>query len=603
MIGARTPSGDRIPDDGGPIGLALSGGGVKAAVFHIGVLARLAELDLLRRIDVISGTSGGALIAALYHLRLKRALDADGDVDSDRLIRIVAAVERDFLTAVQTDLGAKLFENPLINLKRMAARHSSASRFADLLHRHLFLPLWSGDRKRPIEMRDLAIHPRGDLAFNPTIDNPMRYCKAPSLIVNAANLDTGRAWRFDVERMGEPAADPTTRRSNKAPLFTENPYRHLPDAHAGLTLGHAVAASMAAPGLLEPLRLRRLYPDPAQPSRRLDVRLVDGRLADALGTDALLERGCGRLIVSDASGFERSPGARTDRAKTLQLEALEAKRPGGVVLIHMLSEIEAPEIKPSGAVGHGHVAKDRFDRDATSYGVERRLQKLIAGMRANLDAPSELEAMSLMADGYLIAKRAFQLQRLRAQSWTDAPSTTAWTWRFAAIIEALRQPPGRLVRHLATAGQASIKAERLTIGEAFGLGLLALVAALTLVALTAFWLAIRPQTGADRLWVATTIGLLMMASWLAGRRFGRDERLGSAAGWMHAAVTWIDKAWTLLTALPLALGARFRHRLSRASLKAGRLKTIGIKLIVTKKQADETVSQQAPAEKAERKAA
>jgi predicted acylesterase/phospholipase RssA len=32
----------------GKVGLALSGGGFRASLFHIGVLARLAELDVLR---------------------------------------------------------------------------------------------------------------------------------------------------------------------------------------------------------------------------------------------------------------------------------------------------------------------------------------------------------------------------------------------------------------------------------------------------------------------------------------------------------------------------------------------------------------------------
>ena len=34
--------------DAQTLGLALSGGGFRASLFHIGVLARLAELDLLR---------------------------------------------------------------------------------------------------------------------------------------------------------------------------------------------------------------------------------------------------------------------------------------------------------------------------------------------------------------------------------------------------------------------------------------------------------------------------------------------------------------------------------------------------------------------------
>jgi predicted acylesterase/phospholipase RssA len=48
------------------IGLALSGGGFRAAAFHLGCLRALHDLDLLGRVQVVSGVSGGALLAALW---------------------------------------------------------------------------------------------------------------------------------------------------------------------------------------------------------------------------------------------------------------------------------------------------------------------------------------------------------------------------------------------------------------------------------------------------------------------------------------------------------------------------------------------------------
>lgn len=41
------------------IGIALSGGGYRATVFHLGVLARLSEDNLLDQISFISTVSGG----------------------------------------------------------------------------------------------------------------------------------------------------------------------------------------------------------------------------------------------------------------------------------------------------------------------------------------------------------------------------------------------------------------------------------------------------------------------------------------------------------------------------------------------------------------
>jgi Patatin-like phospholipase len=49
------------------IALCLSGGGFRAALFHLGVLKRLHELGLLTRVRMLSAVSGGALAAALFH--------------------------------------------------------------------------------------------------------------------------------------------------------------------------------------------------------------------------------------------------------------------------------------------------------------------------------------------------------------------------------------------------------------------------------------------------------------------------------------------------------------------------------------------------------
>lgn len=51
---------------GKKIGLALSGGGYRAAAYHIGTLRALRKLGILDKVDVISSISGGSIIAAYY---------------------------------------------------------------------------------------------------------------------------------------------------------------------------------------------------------------------------------------------------------------------------------------------------------------------------------------------------------------------------------------------------------------------------------------------------------------------------------------------------------------------------------------------------------
>lgn len=59
------------------IGLALSGGGFRAAAFHLGVFRRLEEAGLLWNVDVLSCVSGGSIAGAFLASRWKQpgALD------------------------------------------------------------------------------------------------------------------------------------------------------------------------------------------------------------------------------------------------------------------------------------------------------------------------------------------------------------------------------------------------------------------------------------------------------------------------------------------------------------------------------------------------
>ena len=54
--------------EGKRIGLALSGGGYRAAAYHIGTLRALNRLGILEKVDVISSVSGGSITAAYYAL-------------------------------------------------------------------------------------------------------------------------------------------------------------------------------------------------------------------------------------------------------------------------------------------------------------------------------------------------------------------------------------------------------------------------------------------------------------------------------------------------------------------------------------------------------
>src|SRR5438445_13233239 len=65
---AAAGSSPRWPDQ---IALCLSGGGYRAALFHLGVIRRLNELGLLSRVNAISSVSGGSILSACLAKQLR----------------------------------------------------------------------------------------------------------------------------------------------------------------------------------------------------------------------------------------------------------------------------------------------------------------------------------------------------------------------------------------------------------------------------------------------------------------------------------------------------------------------------------------------------
>ena len=65
------PSSHKIPNS---IGLALSGGGFRATLFHLGAIRRLHELRILPKLTTISSVSGGSILNGFLASRLANAL-------------------------------------------------------------------------------------------------------------------------------------------------------------------------------------------------------------------------------------------------------------------------------------------------------------------------------------------------------------------------------------------------------------------------------------------------------------------------------------------------------------------------------------------------
>src|SRR5688572_4601484 len=65
-------------------GLSLSGGGYRAAAFHLGTLRYLHKAGVLGKLECLSVVSGGAIIGAAYCLKIK---DFNGFDEFERFLK------------------------------------------------------------------------------------------------------------------------------------------------------------------------------------------------------------------------------------------------------------------------------------------------------------------------------------------------------------------------------------------------------------------------------------------------------------------------------------------------------------------------------------
>ena len=243
------------------IGLALSGGGFRAAAFHAGVLRRLAKAGLLASIKQISTVSGGSLVLSAIISSFGWPTDSDYE-------DIVFPTLRELLT--KTDL----FTFRALNL-------SGASRFD---HQLIF------DRAKVLaQLLERQWKVKGSLADLP--DHPIWW-------INATCLETAKGWRFSKREMGDGKFG-----------------RHY---NPKIKIATAAAASAAVPYLIGALKIglpgdgwHRTDPATRGPIERRDplyssIRLWDGGVYERLGLEALFKPG-GRLIGCDFSSAVTQP--------------------------------------------------------------------------------------------------------------------------------------------------------------------------------------------------------------------------------------------------------------------------------------------------------
>jgi predicted acylesterase/phospholipase RssA len=424
--------GDKIPHGvmslfSGKLGLALSGGGFRASFFHIGVLAALAEWDMLRHVEVLSCVSGGSIVGAYYYLEIRKILqdNVDGNIPREKYIEIVNRIAKEFLLGVQGNLRTRVAGNIWANIKMMLLPgYTRTDRLGELYEKHLYERIDDQDSKGYWErrLRKLTVRPLKDEKCHPKYDNWRRADKVPILILNATTLNTGHNWQFTSTWMGEPPSQIDSKVDGNYRLRRMYLENEAPDNHRDISIGKAVAASSCVPGLFSPLELRNLY-------KGITVRLVDGGVNDNQGIFGLIDQNCSVFVVSDASGqmaadnnpgdgpisvLLRSSNISMGRVRTNQFRELESRRASGrlkgLLFLHLKRDLEVQDKDWVECDNPKEMSVEKLRKLAqklTGYGIVKSFQEKIANIRTDLDSFSETEAYALMTSGCNMVRESF----------------------------------------------------------------------------------------------------------------------------------------------------------------------------------------------------
>lgn len=342
--------------------LCLSGGGFRAALFHLGVIRRLIYLDLFDRVERINSVSGGSIAAGVVMKELSsRRFNSVEDFD----LRVIAP----FVEFIQS--------SPRRDIYKFIPLRKNPIDFAKYLEQKLF-----GD----FSFADLSL----DLI-------PMWFCYATS-------LTSGCLWRFSPVEIGD--ADTGTAQPNKMDK---------------VAIG--VAASACYLPLFKALKFSTenrsficKYKNGKEVNTQnstppAEIHLSDGGVYDNLASDVLLNRDT-PFIISDASGslnhWQHSiPSLTSMIVRPLNILMKQNGRLKRLLHFKQLMNSEHSVMIEAVKLINTYTEKTLLQKEAPTHSdqmpkyptIHRDLEIAIGNIRTDLNAFHDLEISLLIWDG------------------------------------------------------------------------------------------------------------------------------------------------------------------------------------------------------------
>lgn len=347
------------------IALCLSGGGFRAALFHLGAARRLNELGVLGRIRTISSASGGAITANLL---------ADP--------RLTWPTEH---TSHGSEVGG--FEEHVATPLRELCSHNLRT---PALLKKLWPPRWfmpdSGARALADEFADHVPWWSRDLRDNAA--------DGPAIFTGATEVAYGVDWVF---------ADPNAVRPHGRVGDYRLGYAEPPP---GLRMADCIAASCAYPPFFAPMVLdgsamgltggHRGHASPGEVEQiRAHIELTDGGIYDNLALEPVWKDHHG-VLVSDGGTVFRARTTHTPWGQMLRILGI-ATSGGRNTRLRWLHAGFARDVLEGATWDLADVVPDTYPPKVT---------ELINAIRTDLDAFSEAEQQILERHGYVVADAA-----------------------------------------------------------------------------------------------------------------------------------------------------------------------------------------------------
>lgn len=263
-------------------GVALSGGGYRAAAFHLGTLKKLNELHLLEKVDVLSTISGGSITGAAYCLH-------QGDFDT------FLAKMKTILTTKDV-IGYVLLSAPFIRalIFCLAIIITSIWLFFTSYQLYGILLFFTfGYILIKYQFRILPISSVIEKAYDKFFYNGAKLSDLrshPEIAIGSTNLQTLRHFTFSKRKMEDSAyanyIEPVLFRNENFPV------------------AKAVMASSCVPFAFSPVSIPKEYFENDKYAVSTTPQLVDGGVYDNQGIHKLTQENssyaCDVVLVSDA---------------------------------------------------------------------------------------------------------------------------------------------------------------------------------------------------------------------------------------------------------------------------------------------------------------